>query len=99
MSEPMRVVIIPSDTFCSVDGVGFHGVEMSSVSADVHAVQWYGTHGEVEIQNPQTGRMVRNDEINSLAEYSAVFDSYWEIRSSEEAAQQAIIDEQTVIEV
>ena len=32
MSMPMRATIIPSDEFCSVDGVGFVGVEMKNVA-------------------------------------------------------------------
>jgi hypothetical protein len=99
MTNPMRATIIPADTFCSVDGVGFVGVDMTSVGPAIHAVQWYGAYGEVEVQDPVTGKMVGNNEIISLDEYQAVMDSYWAIRNAEEAAQQAAIDEQTIIEV
>jgi hypothetical protein len=99
MSDPMRATIIPSDGFCSVDGVGFNGVDMTTVAPTVHAVQWYGTYGEVEVQDPQKGQMIRNEEIQNLTEYEAVFESYWAVRTAEEAAQQQLIDEQTIIEV
>ncbi len=95
----MRATIIPSDGFCSVDGVGFVGVDMTSVSPEVHAVQWYGTHGEVEVQDPLTGKMIRNDNINSLDAFQAVLDSYWEIRSAEEAAAVELEQQATLIEV
>jgi hypothetical protein len=95
----MRATIIPSDQFCSVDGVGFNGVDMTSVAPEVHAVQWYGSHGEVEIQDTVTGRMVSNDEITSLDAFDAVFDSYWAIRNEVEAEQAEAEAEQQIIEV
>lgn len=99
MTAPMRATIIPSDSFCSVDGVGFGGVDMASVSPEVHAVQWYGTHGEVEVQSPTSGKMLRNDEIASLDDFAVVLNSYWSIRNAFEAEQQEIAEEQTIIEV
>ena len=99
MTAPMRATIIPSDQFCSVDGVGFNGVDMTSVAPEVHAVQWHGTHGEVEVQDPSTGKMVRNDEITSLNNFEAVLNAYWVIRDAFDAEEQRANDEATVIEV
>lgn len=99
MTVPMRATIIPSDQFCSVDGVGFNGVDMTSVAPEVHAVQWYGTNGEVEIQNPVTGKMVSNDEITSLADFQAVLDAYWAVRNAYELSESEAQAEQQVIEV
>ncbi len=99
MTNPMRATIIPSDGFCSVDGVGFSGVDMTSVAADVHAVQWYATWGDVEIQDSVTGRVVRNEEIQSLDAFQPVLQSYWAIRNAVEAEQEEQAQEQTIIEV
>lgn len=99
MTAPMRATIIPSDQFCSVDGVGMHDVDMTSVAPDVHAVQWYGSYGEVETQDPATGKMVSNDEITSLDAFQAVLDSYWAIRNAVEAEQAEAEAEQQIIEV
>ena len=99
MTNPMRATIIPADTFCSVDGVGFNGVDMTSVGPEIHAVQWYGTHGEVEIQDPVSGKMVSNEPIPNLDAYQLVLDSYWQIRAEDEAQQAEAVTEQTVIEV
>jgi hypothetical protein len=99
MTVPMRATIIPSDQFCSVDGVGFIGVDMTSVGPEVHAVQWYGTHGEVEVQNPSTGKMVRNEDISNLDAFQSVLDSYWDIRAAVDAAEQEAAAENSVIEV
>jgi hypothetical protein len=99
MNNPMRATIIPSDGFCSVDGVAFNGVDMTSVAAEVHAVQWYGAFGEVEIIDPVTGKAERVDHITDLNSYQNVFSSYWGIRNAIEAAQQEHDAEQTIIEV
>lgn len=99
MSTLIRVTIIPSDSFCSLDGVGFSGVDMTSVKPEVHALQWYGTHGELEIQNPVTGKMVGNQNISSLDNFQAVLVSYWTIRNSAELALAEVDAEQQIIEV
>jgi hypothetical protein len=99
MINPMRATIIPIDTFCSVDGVGFDSVDMSSIPANLHAMQWYGTWGEEEYRNPVTREMGANVRITSLDRYEAVFDSYWQIRNAAGAAQAEEIAEQTIIEV
>lgn len=99
MIEYNRVIIIPEDTFCSVDGVGVSGVDMAIVPNTIHAVQWYGTWGEQEIQDLTTGKIIHNEEVYSLDAYQAVLASYWEIRNAQEqlaAAEQAT---ETVLEV
>ncbi len=99
MTLPMRAIIIPSDTFCSVNGVGFIGVDMKNVAADVHAVQWFGTWGDQEILDLKTGRIDRNETIQNLDVYQSVLNSYWTIRAAHDAAEREAIDEQTIIEV
>lgn len=94
-----RAIVIPSDTFCSVDGVGFNGVDMSSVPVNLHAMQWYGTWGEEEYADPVTRQMQPNVRITSLGGYEAVFSSYWDIRNAAEAAQREQDELQTIIEV
>ena len=99
MTFPMRAIIIPSDTFCSVNGVGFIGVDMKNVAADVHAVQWFGTWGDQEILDIKTGRIDRNEKIQNLDAFQSVLNSYWTIRAAHDAAEREAIDEQTIIEV
>ncbi len=43
----MRLTIIKDDNRVMVDGVGYE-VDCSSLPADVHAVQWDGSSGEIE---------------------------------------------------
>ena len=92
MSASMRVTIIPIDTFCAVDGIGFDGIDMTSVPKDVHAVQWFGTWGEEEILDLKTGRIDRNQKIDNLDAYQAVLNSYWSIRNRHDAAVKEAIN-------
>jgi hypothetical protein len=89
MTTPTRVTIIPQDTFCAVDGVGYTGIAMTSVAPNVHAMQWYATHGEVEIKDPATGKILYNNKITHLDDYLTVLDAYWEIRQAAEAFEAA----------
>ena len=44
----MKLTIIPSDGAVYKEGVSYSGLDLSSVPANVHALQWYETEGEVE---------------------------------------------------
>jgi hypothetical protein len=88
----MRITIITQDGFVSVDSVGFDKLDLSSLDSTIHAVQWYGTYGEIEIKDAR-GRMVENREITSFDEFAFVI-PLWEaakIKSDAEieAAKQA----------
>ena len=82
----MRVTIIPSDHFVGVDGIGFDGIDMSSVPTEIHAVQWYDTWGEVEYENisapteEDPNRIIKpqNEIISDLSPYQSVIDLWQE---------------------
>jgi len=103
MALSTRLTIVPVDTVCTIEGVSFDGVDMTSLAPNIHAVQWYGTSGEVEIKDPVTGKMQRNEIITNLDSFQAVIESYWEIRSAAEVAEQTatqnLVNEQTILEV
>ena len=82
----MRVTIIPIDGSVSVDGKGFGGLNLSFMDASVHAVQWYETHGELEVKNPVTGRMVANEVITSIDAFQPAIDVWQAAKTAEEAA-------------
>ena len=67
----MRVTIIPDDGFVSVDGEGFLDIDLSSMPANIHAVQWYHTEGEVEYRDDR-GRATHNEAITDLTPYQPV---------------------------
>lgn len=99
MTNPLRATIIPSDGFCSVDGVGFTDLDMSSIPPEVHAVQWYATWGEEERMNLDTREMLPNVRITSLDAYSTVFGLYWAIRNAVDEAQAAADAEAQIVEI
>lgn len=74
----MRVIIIPSDGFVSVDNVGYSGLNLSAIDPSVHAVQWYDAEGEVEVRNPVTRKMIENRVITSLSEFQIALDA-WDV--------------------
>lgn len=82
----MRLTIIPADGFVSIDGVGFGKLDLSFMAASVHAVQWYETHGEIEVKDPVTGRMVANEVITSIDAFQPAIDAWQAAKTAEEAA-------------
>ena len=87
----MRLTIIPIDGSVAIDGVGFGGLDLSFMDASVHAVQWYETHGEIEIKDPVTGRMVTNEVITSIDEFQPAIDAWQSAKTAEEAAIAAAV--------
>lgn len=87
----MRVIIIPVDGFVSVDGVGFEGFDLSFIDTSVHAVQWYKTHGEIEVKDLATGRMMANEVITSIDAFQPAIDAWQVVKTAQEAAELAFI--------
>lgn len=67
----MRVTIVPSDSVVIIDGVAKNPIDLSFM-ADIHAVQWYGTWGEVE--RVGTDYQHSNERIESIAPYQKAID-------------------------
>jgi hypothetical protein len=80
----MRLIIVPADGFVSVDGVGFGGLDLSFMEASVHAVQWYETHGEIEVKDPVTGRMVANEVITSVDAFQPAIDVWQTAKTAQD---------------
>lgn len=72
----MRVTIIPLDSIVTIDGESFNDIDMSSIDESVHAVQWYGNHGEVEIKDPVTNKMIQNIPIDNLSDFDNVISQF-----------------------
>jgi len=83
----MRITIIPADGFVSVDGVGFVGLNLSFMSSNIHALQWYDTDGEIERKDSR-GRVVSNETITDITPYQSAIDAW-------QAAKDAAEEEQT----
>jgi hypothetical protein len=76
----MRVTIIPQDTVVIVDGRAFSGIDMSYIDPSYHAIQWYDTHGDIEIY--ANGQIVETRAIDSLAPFQPALDA-WEIKKEQ----------------
>ena len=74
----MRLTIIPVDKAVVKDGVGYADLDFSMADASIHAVQWYGTEGEIEIVDAR-GRAVENRTITDLAPFQSALDA-WQVR-------------------
>jgi len=82
----MRVTIIPADGFVSVDGEGYSDLDLSFMASDIHALQWYDTDGELEIQDAR-GRVIENRSIDSLEPYQPALAAWQAAKDAAEAAE------------
>lgn len=94
----MRVIIIPADEFVSIDGVGYHEINLSFMDNNINAVQWYENKGEIE-RKDNSGRMIGNETINDLTPFQPAIDA-WEVADVEakEAAKTALEEKQKLFE-
>jgi hypothetical protein len=70
----MRVSIIVKDNTVVVDGQAVFHVDLSAIPSNIHAIQWYGLDGEVEIINHR-GHHVENREITDFSPYQQYVDT------------------------
>jgi hypothetical protein len=70
------MTIIPSDSIVTIDGVSFSGIDMSSLDSSIHAVQWYGTYGELEIKDLITNKMIANIKITNFDIFQNLIDQF-----------------------
>jgi len=70
----MRVTIIPEDKWIRKDNVSAHLPEWNFNDPDIHAIQWYGDHGEIEWKNPQRNESITEDSI--LQPYITALEQY-----------------------
>ena len=81
------LTIIKDDKYVAVDGFGIHDIDVSSLAANIHAIQFDGTNGEIEYNDGKN-----NEAITSISAYSTITD-LWTVakaaddkRISDEAA-------------
>lgn len=85
----MRVTIIPTDGFVSVDGKGINQLDLSFIDSSIHAIQWYDDEGEIEIKDNR-GRTVRNEIINSIEPYRKSLDLWAAAKAKAELEEQDV---------
>ena len=91
----MKLTIIPSDGLVGVDNQFFSNLDLATctIPANVHALQWYETEGEVEfISNPDRTKP-QNEIISVLPVWANACVTVWNTAKAEqEAAEQAAIE-------
>ena len=90
----MKIIVISSDGFVSIDGEGYPRVDLSALDRSIHAIQWYGDKGEVEIKD-ENGRMVENRHITSFDEYAFII-PLWEDAKARKLTKMAAIANQAL---
>lgn len=77
-----RITVIKPDGTIIVNGEGYTGLDLSFLDADIHAIQWYDTEGEVE-RVDQRGRHLANEEITSFTAYETPVMAAWNAKKAE----------------
>lgn len=92
----MRITIVPIDRTIIVDGEGLTEIEQdwSWISPDIHAIQWYDDHGEIEyIDNRPNERITElGNFFTAVQKLNSEKYRREQVRISEEAAKEAIRD-------
>lgn len=83
----MRLTIIRDMGLVHVDGNGFDELDMSDVPADVHALQWYGSNGEIEYNDGKP-----NSEIAKLPAWVNLAKGKKDAKDAEIAAAEAQVE-------
>ncbi len=80
----MKLTIIPVDGAVYKDGYSYSKLDLSSVPANVHALQWYETEGEIEF----SGRpKPQNETITELPSWVNTCVAKWdEAKAAEDTA-------------
>ena len=85
-----RITVVKPDGLVIVDNEGYNNIDLSFLAADIHAIQWYDTEGEIE-RVDQRGRPLPNEEITSFDAYEAPVMAAWQAKKAEvEAARAAL---------
>ena len=72
----MRVTIVSDDQKVSVNNYPIEGLDLSFLSSDIHAVQWYDTKGEVEFRRTADGYHPPNLVITDLTPFQPAIDAW-----------------------
>lgn len=68
----MRLTIISDDKTVIIDGVYKH-LENLVIDANIHAVQWYDTWGEIEYRSTRDGKP-QNEVIEDISPFQNIID-------------------------
>lgn len=89
----MILTIIKRDGLVVVDGVGYSGLDLSSLADTVHAVQWDGISGEIEHKDPVTNKMTLNEPIDSIEQFQPLIDAWTAADVAAHRAADPVVEE------
>jgi hypothetical protein len=79
----MRVTIVAEDSRVNVEGQS-EVVDLSTLDEEIHAVQWYGTVGEVEYKTDYINNTRKaNERIDDFTPYQKFVD-LWTVEAQKE---------------
>lgn len=78
-----------------IDGVFYEDLNGTQLAENIHAVQWYDTHGEVEYKDLATGNMTHNVEIDSITDFQFAIDAWNAAKAAEDAAVALVVAKNT----
>lgn len=97
----MRISVINADKSIGIDGEFYSGLSFDLPSS-VHAIQWYGTWGELEyssvLQNNKPHRP-ENTVIHSFDEYSSLIAVWTSAKTAKEAKLQQEIEASKILPI
>ena len=85
----MKLVIVADDSRICVDGLCFDDLDVSSLDASIHAVQWNGQWGEIEYKSVfQDGQVTKpqNQVITDVTPYQWAVDVWSAAKAADDAA-------------
>jgi hypothetical protein len=83
----MRLTIIRADGAVYKDGVSYSNLDLTAVPANVHALQWYETEGEIEFINNSDRTKPQNEFIFELPAWANACVTKWnEAKAAEDKA-------------
>lgn len=83
-----RLTIIADDGMVYVDGVALK-VDLASLDPTIHAVQWYGSAGEIEFRTDADGNRKPNERITDASPFLHLVELHQVAAAEVEAARAA----------
>ena len=91
----MIISIIVSDTTVVRDGVGYNDMDLSSLAANIHAIQFNTTtsKGHIEYNDGTV-----NKDITSISPYQSIVDAHIAKKATKDSADKTATDNQKTLE-
>jgi flagellar biosynthesis GTPase FlhF len=99
--EKLRISVVRDDGLVVVNGEGYSGIDMKKVPAFIHAIQWHGQYGFLEIvdnDHEDDFFIIDSIRINSFKDYDFLLDLWAEKRDKADSEKRKQADHEKRIE-